>query len=297
MIVFWAGSALLAAVALAVLLRPLLSRGRRRDVSGDSLNAAVYRDQVRELDADLAGARLAQDDYARARAELERRLLDDVKDRSAEPRARDATPEPGHSSQRAVYIFTAIAVPVLAGAVYLATGNPRALDPAAREGPGAQLAQIEAMVQGLADRLAQEPEDVEGWKMLAKSYAVLGRFPEAVNAYSKAIVRAPRDPQLLADFSDALAMARGQRMSGEPEELVLRTTSRPSPSRGPRRSSAATSARRRATGSACCRSCRPIRTMRAPSRRTSTRRSRSPQPRLLQKGIQGKKLLQNSKAS
>ena len=223
MIVFWVGSALLAVAALAVLLRPLYSRGRRRDVSGDSLNAAVYRDQVRELDADLAGGRLAQDDYARARAELERRLLDDVQDRPVKGmKTRDAAPDAGRRSQRGLLIFSAVAVPLLAAGVYLATGNPRALDPAAREGQGAQMAQIEAMVQGLADRLAQNPEDAEGWKMLGKSYSVLGRFPEAVGAYSKAVVRSPRDPQLLADFADTLAMARGRRMKGEPEELVLR---------------------------------------------------------------------------
>ena len=51
---------------------------------------------------------------------------------------------------------------------------------------------------------------------------MLGRFPEAVDAYAKATQRAPRDPQLLADFADALAMARGERLAGEPEKLVLR---------------------------------------------------------------------------
>ena len=50
----------------------------------------------------------------------------------------------------------------------------------------------------------------------------LGRFPEAVEAYARAAVRAPRDAQLLADFADALAMARGQTLEGEPEQLVLR---------------------------------------------------------------------------
>jgi cytochrome c-type biogenesis protein CcmH len=51
---------------------------------------------------------------------------------------------------------------------------------------------------------------------------VLGRFPEAVDVYAEAARREPRDAQLLADFADALAMARGQRLEGEPEKLVLR---------------------------------------------------------------------------
>jgi len=66
------------------------------------------------------------------------------------------------------------------------------------------------------------PDDIEGWKMLGKSYFVMGRFAEAAKAYSKAAIRAPRDAQVLADLADALAMARGQNMQGAPEELVLR---------------------------------------------------------------------------
>ncbi|HYX64889.1 MAG TPA: hypothetical protein VE935_11795, partial [Burkholderiales bacterium] len=61
-----------------------------------------------------------------------------------------------------------------------------------------------------------------GWKLLGRSYTVMGRFPEAVEAYAKAAERTPRDAQLLADFADALAMARGQTLQGEPEKLVER---------------------------------------------------------------------------
>lgn len=218
MIFFWLSSALLALAALGVLLRPLLAR-RGGGVSRDVLNAAVYRDQMRELDADLAAGTLAKADHERSRRELERRLLDDVQGRG--PANKNPSPERA-SGRRSLFIVSAIALPVLALGIYLATGNPGAVDPAQREAQGISMPQIEAMVQKLSDRLEQNPEDIEGWKMLGKSYTVLGRFPEAVTAYSKAAMRAPRDPQLLADLADVLAMARGQKMKGEPEELVLR---------------------------------------------------------------------------
>jgi cytochrome c-type biogenesis protein CcmH len=213
MILFWLSSALLALAALAVLLRPLLARRGEGGVSRDALNAAVYRDQVRELAADLGAQTLAQADYKLARRELERRMLEDVKEHPSEGQRR---------AGRGVFVFSGIALPLLALGIYLATGNPGALDPAQPEAQGVGLPQIEAMVQRLSDRLAQNPEDVEGWKMLGKSYSVLRRFPEAVAAYSKAAIRAPRDPQLLADLADVLAVARGQSLKGEPEELVLR---------------------------------------------------------------------------
>jgi cytochrome c-type biogenesis protein CcmH len=218
MIFFWLSSALLALAALGVLLRPLIAR-RRGGVSRDVLNAAVYRDQMRELDADLAAGTLAKADHERSRHELERRLLEDVQG-SGSANKRQIPERPG--GRGSLFIVSSIALPVLALGIYLATGNPRAVDPAQREAKGIGAAQIEAMVQKLSDRLEQNPEDVEGWKMLGRSYTVLGRFPEAVTAYSKAAMRAPRDPQLLADLAEVLAMARGEKLRGEPEELLLR---------------------------------------------------------------------------
>jgi cytochrome c-type biogenesis protein CcmH len=212
MILFWLSGALLALAALGVLLRPLLAR-RGGGVSRDMLNAAVYRDQMRELDADLGAGTLARADHDGSRHELERRLLEDVNERP---------PEAARRGGRGVFIFSAAALPLLALGIYLVTGNPGAVDSMQREAKGVGMPDIEAMVQKLSDRLAKNPEDAEGWKMLGKSYTVLGRFPEAVAAYSKAVIRAPRDPQLLADLAEALAMARGQQMKGEPEELALR---------------------------------------------------------------------------
>jgi cytochrome c-type biogenesis protein CcmH len=82
--------------------------------------------------------------------------------------------------------------------------------------------QLDAMVERLATRLRDSPGDVEGWKLLGRSYSALGRFPESAEAYGKAAALDPRDAQLLADFADVLAMARGQRLEGEPEKLIAR---------------------------------------------------------------------------
>ena len=213
MTAFWILSALLAAAALSIVLRPLLL-GTRRAPSRAELNSAVYRDQVRELDADLRAGTLSQADYERSRRELERRVLEDV-DR---PAPRSADPVLGGVRPA---LALAAAAPLLALAIYFAVGNPNGLDPRPRE-VNIGMPEIEAMVERLADRLAQNPEDLEGWKMLGRSYTVIGKFGEASKAYAQAARRAPRDPQLLADLADAIAMARGQSMKGEPEELVLR---------------------------------------------------------------------------
>jgi len=119
-------------------------------------------------------------------------------------------------------IGLAAAVPVVAVLVYVAIGSPAALSPQADPHASVGAEQIEAMVERLAAKMRENPEDADGWKLLGRSYSVLGRFTEAADAYAKAAVRAPRDAQLLADFADALAMARGQSLEGEPEKLVHR---------------------------------------------------------------------------
>ena len=212
MILFWAIGGALAALALWLVLRPLLARRERASVSRRAANIAIYRDQVRELDADLAAGKLAQADHERARTELESRMLEDVE------ATEDAVPRRGG---RGVAVLVGVAVPACALAVYVLIGSPNAVDSRA-DAHALSAGQIEDMVGRLAARLRENPEDADGWKMLGRSYTVLGRFPEAVDAYSKAAVRAPRDAQLLADFADALAMTRGEKLQGEPEQLIRR---------------------------------------------------------------------------
>lgn len=210
MIAFWLIAALFAAAALAYVLRPLFRGQHGASFKASDANVAIYRDQLRELDADLAAGTLTSEDHSRARLELEARLLEDV------PAVELERASPGG---RRAALVVGIAVPVFAASVYLATGTPRALSPHEVEPTAAQ---IDAMVARLAAKLRENPDDVDGLKLLGRSYTVLGRFPEAVDAYAKAAQRAPRDAQLLADFADALAMTRGQKLAGEPERLVER---------------------------------------------------------------------------
>ncbi len=211
MILFWVLGAALAAAALALVMRPLLSGRARARLTAAEVNLSLHRDQLRELDADLAAGKLAGEDYERARKELEARLLEDV----AAPAER-AAQRPG----RGLALAIGAAIPAVAVALYFVIGTPGAIDRQAEHAVSAQ--QIEAMVARLAARMRENPDDADGWKLLGRSYAVLGRYGEAADAYAKAAQRAPRDPQLLADFADALAMARGERLAGEPEKLVLR---------------------------------------------------------------------------
>ena len=215
MTVFWSIAALLAAVALAFVLPALLGRRRATGAATpDATNVAIHRDQLKELDADLAAGTLSPEQRDEARREIEQRLLDDL-------RTGDGTraiPAGGRRTGMAV----ALALPVAALLLYLAVGNPAALAPGAAAGDGHGIArdQIESMVERLATRMKEKPEDAEGWAMLGRSYAVLDRYAEAAVAYANAVKRSEPDAQLLADYADALAMAQGRNLRGEPERLI-----------------------------------------------------------------------------
>jgi cytochrome c-type biogenesis protein CcmH len=211
---FWVIAVLLAAGALAFVLPPLL-RGRRAapGAAVEATNVAVYRDQLRELEADLAAGTLAREQYDEARRELEARLLADVQGGAAAPRTA--------TTGRVAAMAAGIAIPIAAVLLYLAVGNPGALAPES-ESHGITRAQIVNMVDRLAARMKENPEDATGWVMLGRSYSVLDRFPEAAEAYANAVKRAPPDAQLLADYADALAMAQGRRLQGEPERLIAK---------------------------------------------------------------------------
>jgi cytochrome c-type biogenesis protein CcmH len=213
--VFWSIAALLAAVALAFVLPALLGRRRATGAATPhAVNVAIHRDQLKELDADLAAGTLSPEQRDEARREIEQRLLDDVRTGDGTR----ATPAAG----RRTAIAVAAAVPVAAILLYLAVGNPAALAPGAatRDDHAITREQIEGMVERLAERIKENPDDVKGWAMLGRSYAVLDRYADAVAAYANAVKRSEPDAQLLADYADALAMAQGRHLQGEPERLI-----------------------------------------------------------------------------
>nr|WP_084087171.1 tetratricopeptide repeat protein [Lysobacter daejeonensis] len=96
-----------------------------------------------------------------------------------------------------------VSVLVMTGALYFAVGTPRALDPAQRRAPQTlddAIAQLEA-------KLADEPGEIDGWRLLARAYTAQGRHAEARDALARAVTVAPDEPDLLADAAEARANA------------------------------------------------------------------------------------------
>jgi cytochrome c-type biogenesis protein CcmH len=214
MATFWIVATLMLLVALAFVLVPLLRTQAAAGPSAREANLAVFRGQRREIDDDVANGVLP----AGARDEALRELVDRV-DAEVPPTA--SQPATGKKPWLTALAAT-IALPALAIGTYLALGVPAAADPQlmARASPRLDDDQILAMVESLAAKVRERPDDARGWALLARSMAALGRFPESVAAYEHLLKIAPRDAQTLADYADALGMAQGRTLTGRPYELA-----------------------------------------------------------------------------
>ena len=219
MVAFWILAALMTGVALAFVLVPLLrSRSSSAPSTGEAALAAL-RGQRSEIEADVEAGLLPAD----AREEALRELVA----RAERELPREASGAPARktpASGRPILVAGAIALllPATAVALYLLLGTPRGLDPVAArpEQPPFSDQQIVNMVETLAKKVRERPDDVQGWSLLARSMNALGRYPEAVDAYEHLAKLAPGNAEILADYADALAMKQGRNLTGRPYEIV-----------------------------------------------------------------------------
>ncbi len=202
---FWILSALMTVAVAVPLLWPLM-RAAGRTHHDDEGEAAVYRDQLRELERDKAGGLISPEDAAYARAEIGRRLLAVSGDETPLPAASAANAAP---ARRTAYTlsqaFVLLCLPAVGLYVYLLTGSPDTPSAplAARiENPGDDVTLLIAKVER---HLATSPEDGAGWDVLAPVYVRVGRLGDAELAYRNAI-------RLLGPGAD--------RMNGLAETLV-----------------------------------------------------------------------------
>jgi cytochrome c-type biogenesis protein CcmH len=109
----------------------------------------------------------------------------------------------------------------MAVSIYLKVGDVHASEPNGNLAAGQMTQQgIEANVTTLAQRLEQNPDNAEGWAMLGRSYVSLEKYPEASNAYAKAVALKGDDADLLTEYAFALAMANNRQLQGQPADLV-----------------------------------------------------------------------------
>jgi len=195
-------------VALCVPLlreyRPSPPRARRE--------LAIYRDQLAELQREVEAGRIAPAEFKPAAAEIQRKILASAE--TVDPaEAAPAAPTRGTAALVALLLVTTV-IPLGTFAVYLSVGSPGLpsypFDPvraAAEAKAEQQVAEMTALVEKLAQRLKQEPNNLEGWALLARSYGVLHRNKEAAQAYGRLYELSGKDVRYAGDYGEAVVLA------------------------------------------------------------------------------------------
>ncbi|MBX3617099.1 c-type cytochrome biogenesis protein CcmI [Nitrosomonas sp.] len=231
MTAFWVISGIFIVTALLFVIPTLLRNKKNiaRDIEHDAVNITVYRDQIAELDRDLQNDILSQEQYDKSKQELQQRMLQDVVEQET------ITPQRNKKYQNIVVsIFIALGLPLAAVFLYLNIGDTRGLLPQAqlasatnmnRGGGSDNLSDMgghdfSAALENLIARLSSNPEDIEGWVMLARTYTAMERYTEASNTYAKLSELIPNNPQILSDYARTLALKNQGTLAGKPTELL-----------------------------------------------------------------------------
>ncbi|MEL6298918.1 MAG: c-type cytochrome biogenesis protein CcmI [Pseudomonadota bacterium] len=226
---FFFAAAVLTAITVVAITWPLLRDGGRRAVTRRrDADLNVYRDQLREIDADEARGIIAEAEAKSARVEVSRRLL---KADASGSDGVDASPK--GSRIRAIAAFAAAAfIPIATLASYLPLGAPQTPDQprAARlQIPLDQLT-LPQLVQRLEATLQKRPDDARGWDLLAPLYIRLGRYPDAVAAFDRAIKLNSASPVREKGLADAL-VARDRGVVGDRALALYQSVAKAEPNR------------------------------------------------------------------
>ena len=203
MILFSILTAALVFIALMFLLPPLMGKTRNK-----------------QIEKEAAEARKA---LKNASKEDRKRIADEL---LASLESDDSTPT---SNSRIASLVVALLVPLLALGLYIELGTPALVSgkpvvaASAATGHGGSSATMAQMIGKLEKELEANPNNSEGWYMLARSYVSEKQFGKAAKAMEKVIaIEGENDPQLLLQYADSLAMSNQGRVAGKPEEMILK---------------------------------------------------------------------------
>jgi cytochrome c-type biogenesis protein CcmH len=212
MMTFYIAAVILILFVLGALFRPFLWKSTAHNASRQQLNAAIYKEEIVKLEKERAEGLIDTASYEISHAEMRQRLFQDTSED-------DGVAVLG--SPKKTIIALTIFIPVIAAAMYFWLGSAQQI---ADGGAQQQIAQkdVEKMVAGLAAKMEQDPTNLKGWAMLARSYKVMGRPKDAEKAYDRAGAYLDGDAQLLADYADVSASNADGNFEGKPQAIINR---------------------------------------------------------------------------
>lgn len=222
----WVLLAIMTGTAVLAVLWPLSRPSAEDTLDGD---VQFYKAQLAEIERDRSRGLFGESEAQAARVEAGRRLL---RASSAVRGSADATSEPALRRRRAASALALCLVPIVGLGIYGGYGSPELqgdrLTDAARLGdPQARFA---GAMKRVEEHLAANPDDARGWDVVAPIYLRVGRFADALKAYSRGrATGGDNASRLLGEAEARIALAKGK-ITGEARELLEAVVSRESES-------------------------------------------------------------------
>jgi len=234
MMAIWISVGVLTVAVMAVMLLPFWRDRKRTERSAENLDQAtrsaydlnVYKDQLDEIGRDYERGLLNADQVEAAKLEVQRRILSlsDI----------DSSTVPSRSMSRsALLVLVALLVPVGSLSMYGILGSPKAPDfpfssrqQLASNPQTLAAASAKQLLDRLKDRLARQPNSIQGWLLLARSSMSLGQYDQAVAAYRKAFALGENNPDISVDYAEALAASSGAVVTDEARKIFTDAVAR-----------------------------------------------------------------------
>jgi cytochrome c-type biogenesis protein CcmH len=224
MLSFFLVASLITICSIIWLIRPFLRTPDADSYERQAQNIHFAKQRLLELRQQLENSNISNEDYQALKVEIETTLARDIdiSDKSEESIAESPT-----ASNKAIIALLICLIPLASFGVYQFLVASGQLDSEMRMGntpsntvPTIRGDEIQAMVSSLEQRLQSSPNDPEGWRMLARSYSVLGRYQDAINAQLKLLELSGENPDIYAALADNSALLAGGTMAGQPTEYV-----------------------------------------------------------------------------
>jgi len=214
----------LVALALLFVVPPLLRKNQPITDQYDDLNIEIAKDRLKEIKVQRDAGEITETVYQQMHDELESTLAIDLSNQAKANKTENSSVAP---KSKLTAILVALFVPLLAAFAYSQLGDFNAATgvavksveiPAGEDGRPQMT--IEEAITKLEERLEAEPENPDGWFMLAKTYMSTQQFQKSADAYEKVIALVGEDVQLLLGYADALAMSEGGKLTGKAKPVV-----------------------------------------------------------------------------
>lgn len=214
LILFWIIAVVLVAISIFFLLRPLFSDEKSEVELRSTDFIAIYRDKLANLKRQHENDEIDDEQFELARNELELTLANELPD--------DKNSNDGKRPATITAWTIAISLPVAAAVLYMVFGMPAAFSPQQPFAHNGSAQSVEQMAMTLEKKLEENPDNLQGWLLLGRSYAAMKQHEKSAKAFAQALKLAPENVDVLLDYAEAVAHLQNESLSGEPEILISR---------------------------------------------------------------------------